>query len=242
MKRVLFLVVVCLVLLNVSAIVETLGTFKQNEDVELLQSGTGLNYCNITSVKYPDSSEALGHVQMTKDGTEYNYTFTQTSNIGTYLVNGFCSNGSDSIVWAYDFEVTPTGVLQTTSQGIGSAIYLILMLFLTGLFLYGGFKFSESEYLWVLGIFSIFLCFIFVVYDVWLAYEYQKNWTGMALSGMPETLFYMFLILLVSGFLVSLALLFTKWKKLYKYIKKEIKDKKEEQEMDEMDDWEGWGK
>jgi len=239
MKKIMLFLILIFSILLVSSTIEVLGTYKLNENVELFQSGAGFSYCNITSVKYPNSSEALGHVGMTKEDIEYNYTFSDAIVVGEYIVNGFCSNDSDSVVWAYNFVVTPTGVLQTTSQGIASAIYLFLMLVLTGLFLYGGFKLSESEYLWVLGVFSMFLSFIFVVYDVWLGYEFHLNWTGMTGgSGVPEILFYIFMFLLVSGFLVSLALLFTKWKDLYKYIKTEIKKNKDNKENTELDDWE----
>ena len=74
-----------------------------------------------------------------------------------------------------------------------------------------------------------------MVYDVWLGYEYHRNFTGITDSGMPEIIFYIFLFLLVAGLAVSALLLFTHWEKLIKIIKREIADGKYATEKDELD-------
>lgn len=118
-----------------SATIETLGTFKQGEDVELLQAGTNFTYCNITSVRNPNSSPftLLENVRMTQDGTEYNYTLNSsyTDLLGTYTINGFCTNGTTNIVWAYNLDITYTGFelnTATTILYISSITILIFIL------------------------------------------------------------------------------------------------------------------
>ena len=119
-KEILVVLIVSLLAGLVVGAVETLGTFKQGGDVELLQAGANFSFCNITSVKYPNSSSAITDVQMTKRGNEYNYTLDSdyTGNLGSYIVNGFCSNGTSDIVWAYDFGITPNGEDLSTGQSI----------------------------------------------------------------------------------------------------------------------------
>lgn len=118
------------------------------------------------------------------------------------------------------YQVTSTGQLQTTGEGIASFSFLILMLFLTGLFIYGGFKLSDTEELWVLGIFLFFLALIFIIYDVWLGYEYQLKYVGAAASSaVPMILFYMFLLIISAGLLTAGILLFKRIPEIVKRIK-----------------------
>jgi hypothetical protein len=102
-----------------------------------------------------------------------------------------------------------------------------------------GFRLMDSKYLWILGIFFLFLALLLMVYDVWLGYEYHRNFTGLTDSSMPETIFYIFMFILVAGLFTSVGLIFLKWKDLYRYIKGEITRSKEEEEFDK--DWD-WGK
>jgi len=112
--------------------VETLGTYKKGECIELLQSGAGLTSCNISSVRYPNSTSAGDNLSMTKDGTQYNYTFCSTNNLGNYIVSGVCANETEAVAWAYDFEITNSG--ETLNQG-RSLIYIGLLAVLVFLFI-----------------------------------------------------------------------------------------------------------
>ena len=98
-----------LILPLVSAEVQTLGNFKQNSCVNLIQVCGNCTYNNITSVRYPNSSLALSSVQMTKIGAEYNYTYCSTSSFGEYIVSGFGDIDGDPTAWSYNFFVTPNG-------------------------------------------------------------------------------------------------------------------------------------
>ena len=220
---------------------QTLPPIQQNAIAHLVQNCENSTYANITRITFPNSSIALvGQFAMTRNDDNYNYTFSNTSNLGQYLVYGSCDENGRYTAWVYDFFVTPTGIIQTTSQGLGSLGFLILMLSLTVMIAWGGFRLAETKNIWILGVFMLFLAGLLMVYDVWLGYEYHRNYTGLSDSGMPETIFYMFMFIVVVGLLVSAILLFTRWKDLLKYLKREWKDKKQDEfDFDDMDegDW-----
>lgn len=136
MKKIISILILILLIPMISGEVQTLGIFRQNDCIDLKQVGTGFSSCNITTVIYPNSSIALEEVVMTQTGIEYNYTFCTTSQNGQYIVSGFCHDGNNS-VWAYDFDVNPTGTDLTTSIGIIYFIALIGALFVFALSLYG---------------------------------------------------------------------------------------------------------
>jgi hypothetical protein len=129
-----FLLLAILLLIPIaSATVTTLGTFTQNSVVDLPQVANATS-CNITAVKYPNSSAFVRNVEMTKNGTDFNYTLGSeyTSTIGEYLVNGNC----DGTVWVYDFSITPTGTQVSEGEGTLYVIFLVGALFLFAVCMY----------------------------------------------------------------------------------------------------------
>ena len=162
------------------------------------------------------------------------------TNIGPYSYLIRCSNVGIGGAVSVGFEVTPLGLSQTTSQGIGSAIYLILMIVLMFVFGFIGSIMLKTENWWILGIFLMFLSSLFLVYNTWLGYEYHRLFTGLADSGMPETIFWIFLALISAGILASAILLFRHWKKVIRYLKKEMKRKEPDDEELEDFDLENW--
>lgn len=68
-SQLLILAILIFILPMISAEVQTLGTFKINDCIVLKQTCSNCSYVNITSVLYPNSTEALGQVQMTKSRT-----------------------------------------------------------------------------------------------------------------------------------------------------------------------------
>ena len=173
----------------------------------------------------------------------FDYTFSVNGDnfiLGNYFAKFQCNDSIRGGSIEIGFKVTKTGNEQTTAQGLGSSIFIILFIALTCLFGYIGFKLITSPYLWVLGIFFLFLSVLLIVYDTYLGYEYHLLLTGMPNSDTPQIIFYIFMILLLAGILTSLALLFLNWKKVFRYIKREIKRK--EESYDDVEDWdyEGW--
>ena len=153
----------------------------------------------------------------------YNYTFCNTSTLGKYFIITYYNEDVDLYSDTNFFEITQTGYKQSEAEGIGSAIFLILMLFLTFLFLFIGFKLSDTEYLWVMGIFFLVISIFFIIYDVWLGAVYHLNYIGANnASAIPNIIFYLVLLSLGGGLLISGILLFKKLPKVMEFFKRAI--------------------
>ncbi len=215
----------------------SLGGYNPNECVNIK---TILNTSEVTisSLSYPNSSTALGITNMEKNGLTFNYSFCDTSTYGTY---NYDYNDTEGNVYVNDFII---GKVQTTAQGLGSVIFLILMIVLMITFGLLGFRLAKTDNLWILGIFFMFLSILLLIYNTWLGYEYHRTLTGLQGSSIPETIFYIFLFLLVLGLLTSIALLILHWRKVFKYIKREIRSNPKDDSTVEdwdFDEWKGNG-
>jgi hypothetical protein len=169
---------------------------------------------------------------MTKNGIDYNYTFCNTSTIGQYVVYGLGDINGLPTIWSYYFSITSTGSSQTTAEGLGGLAYIGVMIFLMGLFGWLGFKFSETKTLWVLGVLFIVFSLLLLGYVMWLSIEYRTNFTGANNnSGMAETLFFIFTIIIYGG-LISWGIYgIVNYKKIFEWFKSAVKSK------DKGDDW-----
>ena len=154
-KLFLFSLIFIFLITFTSATVETLGTYKQGSCINLIQSCSNCTYNNISSVIAPNSDQAAGSSTMAKVGKVYNRTFCSTSQIGTYIVNGFGDLDGGLTVWAYDFEVTPSG------SGNTFTLYLFVLL-VSGALITLGFSIKDGWFiifgglgLIILGIYSV---------------------------------------------------------------------------------------
>jgi len=109
----------------------SLGTFQENTEVDLIQTCNNCTYCNLTSIKYPNGTNAFTNVEMTKDNTYFNYTFneTYTSTVGEYKYCYDCGNNIESATGCINFEVTLSGYSSPEGQsfilvGIFYLLYL----------------------------------------------------------------------------------------------------------------------
>ena len=216
----------------------SLGVYKQDECINI-RTILNTSSVNISTITYPNSTIALSNQNMSKTVYTFNYLFCSTHEIGTYIYDYFDAEGN---VYVNDFKITLTGTEQTSAQATGSLGFLILMVFLMIFFGWLGLTLVKNSYLWVIGIFFLFLCALFLVYNTYLGYEYHLLLTGMPNSDTPQIIFYIFMTLMLVGILVSLALLFVHWKKIFRYIKKEVKRKEDNYEDVEDWDYENWGK
>lgn len=112
--------------------VQTLGTFKQNDCISLIQTCGTCSYNNITSITSPNSTILLTEISMSKTGTQYIYNFCNTNQLGSYIVNGVGDLDGIPTVWAYDFKITPNGEEVVTGKII---LYFGLMFILLIFFL-----------------------------------------------------------------------------------------------------------
>jgi len=111
MKKIILTIILGIFLISLtSAEQQTLGTFKQGECIQLIQTHGNCTYNNITFI-YQVNNATLYNIsdQMTKVGTFYNYTFCNTSLVGEYIVNGFGNPDGERTSWNYDFWITGTG-------------------------------------------------------------------------------------------------------------------------------------
>jgi len=99
-------------LVNVSAEAD-IGLVKQNDCINLWQVCENCSYVNITSLLYPDKvSTDLINVAMTQAGTDFNYTFCNTSQLGVYVYKTCGNLNGEVICQPVTFTSTPSGVTQ----------------------------------------------------------------------------------------------------------------------------------
>lgn len=121
---------------SISAETQTLGTFKKDSCIELIQICSNCTYNNITYIIYPNGSKLNINISMTKTDTFYNFTFCNTSAVGEYIVNGIGDLEGTKTAWNYDLLINDSGTDLSTSQSIIYFIALIIsiILFLLCLF------------------------------------------------------------------------------------------------------------
>lgn len=135
---------------------QTLGTFQKDECISLPQTCDNCTYVNISNVIYPNSSIALGQVEMTKVGTYYNYSFCRTNVSGIYIVNTFGDDDGFTTSNSYDFIINPQGI-ESTQQRTDTLSRAVYFMFGIGILLFIGFLFYNTSppIRWTLFIFAI---------------------------------------------------------------------------------------
>jgi hypothetical protein len=135
----------------VSFVSANLGTYKQGDCVNI-KTILNSSSVNISTISYPNSIVVISNQIMTKQGQTFNYTFCNTSNLGTYIYDYFDSNGD---VYVNSFDVTPSGFTDTLG------FYFVLLLILGGVIVLG-FAIKEGWFvviggmgLMILGIYSV---------------------------------------------------------------------------------------
>ncbi len=189
----------------------TLGMFEIKKDIELIQTCSNktdfCDSCNITSVKYPNSTKIISDVAMTKRASDFNYTLESENNIvtGVYIVNGFCDSSTEKEVWAYTFEVTNTGDSLSTATAIIYVIFLVAITLIWLLVVFWSIKIpfrnnkndsgqlisiNDFKYL---KIFFIALSYILLMWTIGILRSLSANY--LLLSGAGKIFNYLFWIM-----------------------------------------------
>ena len=129
MKKLLLTSILVIFFLSfASAQIQSLGTVRMGDDINLIQTCDNCTFNNITSVLYPNSTQTIGEFDMTKRGTVYNFTLSSdnATAVGTYIVNGFGDLDGIDTVWNYDFEITSFGT-KISNSGIIYAVLLLII-------------------------------------------------------------------------------------------------------------------
>ena len=149
MKKILLFMLVGMLLFNLvlaSNFGETqtectfIDTFEQNTTNTLWQTCNGCTSVNITSILYPDGTNNISVLEMTRTGTYYNYSFSDTSQLGRYFYNVVGDKNSDSNVETFCFGVTPNGEVFTQGKAISYIGFIITLFVLFGLSLFGSLR------------------------------------------------------------------------------------------------------
>jgi hypothetical protein len=106
----------------------TSSSFKYNEEVTLYQMCSNCSYVNITSVTYPSSQVEIINEEMTKNGNDYTYPFTNTSELGIYKYNVCGDKDGGYLCEVLTFEVTYTGKEMSVAQSLLSIGFLGLLI------------------------------------------------------------------------------------------------------------------
>jgi len=147
MKKGIFFILIGIFLISFTSAVYNAGLFEKDKVVDLKlpcsYNGTFCSTsakCNITT-RYPNGSYQINNQIMTNTGNGLpNMTLNKNNETGEY--SGFyicCEEGycdSSSII----FQITPNGRVLSTAQGILYIIFLLGVLFIFSLCLYGSIK------------------------------------------------------------------------------------------------------
>lgn len=188
LKKITLFLFAFLLLSNVASALETSYIFEQDEIVDLKVPCLDINdfpctssiTCNIT-IQYPNSENLVNNEVMTYNPSYFNYSINDTLNLGYYSTSVFCY-GTNNGFSHFQFEITPSGSVPTTSQGIMYAFLLVVGILLMVLCIYGAatmddrneftlrgtlLKVNFNKY-WKQGLYFLaYLCLIFIAFISW---------------------------------------------------------------------------
>lgn len=155
-KQLMFLFITLLLIGLVSPEQQSLPPQKLWSCVTVSQTCDNCTYVNLTTVKYPNSSERTIGLNMERKGVKYNYTFCDTNSLGTYIATT-CGDidGVETCV-DYGFEVTPNGFINNPTFS-----WLILVLSL-GIVILGLWK--EDVPIVMMGDFGLYFFAIYTLF------------------------------------------------------------------------------
>lgn len=189
--------------------IQHLGTFKNSQDIEILQicsNETSLcSFCNISSIKYPNSSIIVSNIAMTNRGADFNYTLTSgfTTTNGIYSVNGYCGTATEVRVFSYEFTVTPNGEPITTGKtlfylGLFSVAVLFLFVSLANIGRYENYSYNMM---------FVALTYLFGMGVLFIGWQISENFLT-SIPFIANILYVMFLVAMIClfPFIIGLAL------------------------------------
>jgi hypothetical protein len=206
-NKISLLLLMFLLVLPMVFATENFGTFKQNSNINLIQTYNA-TYCNITSITAPDSTLLISGELMTKSGSKFNYTLlaSNTSQLGTYAVCGEC----DTTSWCANFEITPTG--ETTNGwkitiqifvSVSALFLMILFLYLSFAGINSGMAKKENN---IIRFFFIGLALIFLIAHIIITSIIIHNTLGIgSISYSYNAIMYVFFTIIILFFLYTLV-------------------------------------
>ena len=210
---------------SVSAGKESLGTFKQGQNVRIVQTCSDASFITISSIAYPNGSVAVSGVDMISAGNgEFYYNFADTSELGIYDVRGI-SDGCEKTFTFY-FEITHTGTIVSQPQGLLSIGVIFSVMLIMLFFGWLSFKFIENDRTFGFGLFFLVMSLILSLYSLFLSYIFSRDYLFTSISNAQEKLFLGGLFSLTGMMFIAFTFLIVK-------VIKELKIKKTEKEYGE---------
>lgn len=144
--------------------VSAISSYKQGDTIQLTAVCNNCSFVNLTKITFPNGSLALlGQYPMTKNGTNYNYSFSNTNTFGFH--NYVTCGDLDGVLTCEDtedrsFEITPSGTIFTSAMSIPLFLPMVLMLLITifWIFLAGRVNSEPVKFAFIIfaGLFLIF--------------------------------------------------------------------------------------
>jgi len=134
----------------------SLGTFKQGSTINLMQTCDSCTYVTLVNVVFPDGTFNNIDENMTKSGQTYNYSFSDTEQIGFHSYS-VCGDKDNTLKCeTITFEVTPNGSINNLG------FYIIVIVLTLGLIIFG---YSVEDYnLIILGSFGLILFGLYILF------------------------------------------------------------------------------
>ena len=169
MKKILLILIMSMFLVSlVSAEECSIPSVKQGDTIQLTTvCRGGCTEVNLTKVMFPNQSIALlGEFPMTANGSNYNFTFSNTNTLGHYSYDAEGVDPNSIVVGqTCSFLVTPSG-----NSGNANIVFFILMIFLFyGINLLGFFK--ENVMMTVLGGMALMFLGVYMVNNGIIIYQ-----------------------------------------------------------------------
>ena len=146
MKKIILTIILGIFLISLaSSSLDSLGTYKQNDCMNISQTCASCSYVNISSVSRNNNSNLISNVEMTDFGNgEWRYEFCNTSATGRYDIKGIGDVlGVDSSFAVY-FDVTHSGgSLDEGASGI-LIMAIVFMLIVGAVCLLGFFRNDQN--------------------------------------------------------------------------------------------------
>lgn len=210
LKYFIFVFLILMLVGSVSALNE-LGTFKQNECVEIKQTCSSCSYVN-ASISYPNSTRALTNIQMSEISPGvWTYDFCNTSNLGRYDVIGEGDLSGTPTSFATYFTITTSGAIAINSgEGISLFGSVFVILSIGVLFFVLSMRVNQPITKFILLVFSIIIFIIIIFYSMVIVQQTIGNFESIVegyttfFTVLKILIGLFFLIFLVLGLLVAI--------------------------------------
>lgn len=160
MKKLVILSLLLVLLPSVFAIQEMSNPFRQGTCIDLVQSCDDCTYVNFTSVTYPDGDYEILNAAGEKHATDFNYTFCDTNQVGTYIIRTVGDLGGEQTFSGFNIYINPSGM--TFNNIIYEYLFFALIFLTFYAILYFGFK-KEDLTIVMLPCFGILFLAVYII-------------------------------------------------------------------------------